>query len=709
MNKKTFVKYLSLGILQFLLCVDCLGQDERIDGLKKLLPTLKDTSLVNCLNELCSSYIELHTDSALLFASQAILEAEKIDYVKGKALAYYNLGFNARLVGTYPAMEAYGAKAVALLEASNQHQDGLLLLGKSYELLGFSKWAQGKFDQGLSCYKQAEKLALKTGNEGALGYLYAAMGTLETQRGQYRNSLEYCIKGLPLWRKPSSDPRGFIAIAHLYSTTGDYKTAMDYSREAHKVLKRGGGVLRMYTYIGETYYLAKQYDSAAYCYQILRNHNKKLVSVSGMTEEFKQNSWPNSRMAEIYMTREQYDTALLYLNNALIYFESVNDRNQMMWTLLRLMKAHEAEGHYPAALNNAQKLLRIASETGARQYVRDAHAMLYKLFDLQQKNDSAYHHLRLYTTLKETIDADQAEQKLAFFRSEIETEKARAGIDRLTKEKQLQELQNYALIVFIVFLVGMGLIIFRNILLKRKSERDQRELAENELKMQTFENARTKAEFQQQATELEMQALRAQMNPHFIFNSLNSINRFILQNNSEQASEYLIKFSKLVRLILQNAQDSLISLESELESLGLYLELEALRLENKFDYKITLSKDLDLFALKVPPLIVQPYAENAIWHGLTHKEEKGHLEINVSEENGYLFFKITDDGIGRNKAAMLSNAYGIRKKSMGSKITADRIAMMHGNGLGVTINDLVSPEGNALGTEVIVKISVNYD
>ena len=173
----------------------------------------------------------------------------------------------------------------------------------------------------------------------------------------------------------------------------------------------------------------------------------------------------------------------------------------------------------------------------------------------------------------------------------------------------------------------MGLIIFRNILLKRKSERHQRELAENELKMQTFENARTKAEFQQQATELEMQALRAQMNPHFIFNSLNSINRFILQNNSEQASEYLIKFSKLVRLILQNAQDSLISLESELESLGLYLELEALRLENRFDYKITLAKDLDLFALKVPPLIVQPYAENAIWHGLTHKEEKGHLEI----------------------------------------------------------------------------------
>jgi tetratricopeptide (TPR) repeat protein len=697
-----------LVALQFLLGVGCFGQSEKIDGLKKLLPTLRDTSLVNCLNALSSSYIEIHTDSALLFSSKALSEAERINYVKGKASAYYNLAFNERLVGTYPAMEEYATKAVNFLEGSKGDIDELLF-AKSYELLGFSKWAQGKFDQALSCYKNAEKIAIKIGNESMLGLLYAAMGALETQRGQYRNSLEYCMKGLPLWRKPSSDPRGFIAISLLYSTTGDYKTALDYCREAHNIVKARGGVIRMYTYIGEAFYLMNQYDSAIYCYQLLRNHNKKLVSVSGMTEEFRQNSWPNSRMAEIYLARGQYDTALFYLNNALIYFQSVTDRNQVMWTLLRLAKAYEAKENYSLALINAQKLLTTASETGARQYIRDAHQMLYKLFDAQRKNDSAYHHLRQYTALKETIDADQAEQKLSFFRSEIETEKAKAGIDRLQKEKQLQELQKYILIVCIVFLLGMGSIVFRNILLKRRSERHQRELAEQELKMQTFENARTKAEFQQQATELEMQALRAQMNPHFIFNSLNSINRFILQNNSERASEYLVKFSKLVRLILQNAQVSLISLESELESLQLYLELEALSLENRFEYKITLPADLDLFALKVPPLIIQPYAENAIWHGLTHKEEKGHLEIKVTEENGYLFFRITDDGIGRNKAALVSNAYGIRKKSLGSKITADRISMMHGNGLGVTINDLVSAEGNALGTEVIVKISANYD
>src|SRR6478735_11660647 len=143
----------------------------------------------------------------------------------------------------------------------------------------------------------------------------------------------------------------------------------------------------------------------------------------------------------------------------------------------------------------------------------------------------------------------------------------------------------------------------------------------------------------QKSSELEMQALRAQMNPHFIFNSLNSINRFILQNNREQASEFLTKFSKLVRMILQNSQASSITLDSELESLGLYLDLEAVRFDHKFEYKISYPKDLDIEVLKVPPLIIQPYTENAIWHGLMHSEEKGQLDIDVSEDDDYLYIK----------------------------------------------------------------------
>jgi LytS/YehU family sensor histidine kinase len=107
-------------------------------------------------------------------------------------------------------------------------------------------------------------------------------------------------------------------------------------------------------------------------------------------------------------------------------------------------------------------------------------------------------------------------------------------------------------------------------------------------------------------------------------------------------------------MILQNSQASLISLESELESLNLYLDLEAVRFEHRFDYKISYPKDLDIEVLRVPPLVIQPFTENAIWHGLMHKEDKGQLDIDVSEENDYLYIKITDNGIGRKKAAELA-------------------------------------------------------
>ena len=229
------------------------------------------------------------------------------------------------------------------------------------------------------------------------------------------------------------------------------------------------------------------------------------------------------------------------------------------------------------------------------------------------------------------------------------------------------------------------------------------------LRLERSEKEKQLANLNRKTTELEMQALRAQMNPHFIFNSLNSINRFILQNNKVQASEYLTKFSKLIRLILQNSQVPLISLESELESLHLYLELESLRFDHHFDFSVKVDEDIDTSTIKIPPLIIQPYAENAIWHGLMHKEEKGHLAIELFESDGFLCCRISDDGIGRKKASELKSKSASTHKSMGLRITSDRIAMMQQKknlDTTITIQDLVLADGSAGGTEVLLKIPV---
>jgi LytS/YehU family sensor histidine kinase len=216
---------------------------------------------------------------------------------------------------------------------------------------------------------------------------------------------------------------------------------------------------------------------------------------------------------------------------------------------------------------------------------------------------------------------------------------------------------------------------------------------------------------QHKASELEMQALRAQMNPHFIFNSLNSINMFILENNKLLASEYLSKFSRLVRLILNNSQESFIPLERELEALGLYLELESLRFEQKFKYKITIEGNVDTTKLKVPPLIIQPYAENAIWHGLMPKKDTGHLDIGLYQQGEILFCKIADDGIGIKKSAESKSKLSSTRKSVGMRITADRMAILRDGQHNdyISVIDVVLPDGSVGGTEVLLKIPVRYD
>jgi ligand-binding sensor domain-containing protein len=213
------------------------------------------------------------------------------------------------------------------------------------------------------------------------------------------------------------------------------------------------------------------------------------------------------------------------------------------------------------------------------------------------------------------------------------------------------------------------------------------------------------AALKQQVTETEMQALRLQMNPHFLFNSLNSINSFIVENKTVLASDYLTKFSRLMRLILENSRKETISLEKELETIRLYLLMESLRFNNKFEYKINVEDDSALGNLQVPPLIIQPFAENAIWHGLLHKPEVGLLEIYIKTIQNQLQITVTDNGIGRQQAALLKSKISNSQKSYGLEITNQRLAALNANNI-IHINDLVNEQNQPIGTQVIILIAL---
>lgn len=220
---------------------------------------------------------------------------------------------------------------------------------------------------------------------------------------------------------------------------------------------------------------------------------------------------------------------------------------------------------------------------------------------------------------------------------------------------------------------------------------------------------RLKAEFNQQIADTRMEALRAQMNPHFIFNSLNSINRYIIRNDVKTSSLYLTRFARLIRLVLDHSKHRLISLSGELEALKIYLDLEAFRFEKKFEYEIQTAGDVNPEEILVPPLIIQPYVENAIWHGLLHKEGDGKLSIRIARHGDILRVEVEDNGIGREKAREFKSRNAPTRESVGLKLTEERLQLSAGENstpLSPEIIDLYDENGQACGTRVIIPIPV---
>jgi LytS/YehU family sensor histidine kinase len=193
-----------------------------------------------------------------------------------------------------------------------------------------------------------------------------------------------------------------------------------------------------------------------------------------------------------------------------------------------------------------------------------------------------------------------------------------------------------------------------------------------------FYRQKREATLRQQRTELEIRALRAQMNPHFIFNSLNSIYLFIQQNQSKQAAEYLLDFSKLIRRVLENSIDDVVTLSEDLETLQWYVKLEQLRTDNRFSYQVKIDPQINPDEIVVPPLILQPFVENSIWHGMAGiNDQSGKIELRVYSESGMLKMELSDNGSGEHFSEKEdSGIFDTKKKSLGTSIVHDRLEII---------------------------------
>jgi|GEM_PF-1671157 PAS domain S-box-containing protein len=219
-----------------------------------------------------------------------------------------------------------------------------------------------------------------------------------------------------------------------------------------------------------------------------------------------------------------------------------------------------------------------------------------------------------------------------------------------------------------------------------------------------------KQSFATQMAKIEMKALRAQMNPHFIFNCLNAIQDCIVSGENETAYKYLSKFARLLRFILENSDKQRISLEEEITALELYLALESLRFDKKFEYVIDVSSAIEQEEIKVPPMLIQPYVENAIWHGLLHKDGDRKLNLTITQTENILHCVVEDNGIGRKRAQELRSDKNSPYESKGMKVTQDRINLLNTSSddksASVNVIDVYDTHNNSLGTRVEISIPI---
>jgi ligand-binding sensor domain-containing protein len=228
------------------------------------------------------------------------------------------------------------------------------------------------------------------------------------------------------------------------------------------------------------------------------------------------------------------------------------------------------------------------------------------------------------------------------------------------------------------------------------------------------QKAKQEAAIKLKINEAEQKALRAQMNPHFIFNALNSIQRYVIAKDTFAAYNYLEKFSKLIRAILENSQYKKISLDEELQTIDLYIQIESLRFDNKFSYSIAIAPNVNR-DFKIPTMLIQPFIENAIWHGLLPKKDKTDLKLDIEiySQASFLIIEIEDNGIGRKRSEEIKENNRLKKNSLGMKITQERIDSLNNGlnetGINLEIIDLLDNQANPKGTKVCISINTQQE
>ncbi|MBL4657063.1 MAG: histidine kinase, partial [Flavobacteriales bacterium] len=468
---------------------------------------------------------------------------------------------------------------------------------------------------------------------------------------------------------------------------------IDYYKESASVFAQLGRfrvLAASYLNIGSNFNSLGNNDSAKVYYKKSLPLYTDFDNKEGIADVF-------HNMGNIFVNEDSLEMAEKNFLKAFKIRSEIGDRDGLVTSLSEIGSLHYLKKDYSLALEYVEKSIKLASEINNKKEIQRAYKKMSEIYNKLNRHEEAYRYYQLYSHLKDSIFDLENIQQIVELQTKYETEKKEQENESLLNRTQVQELELsrrnsliYGLTGVAILLLVIGFLVIKQNKLRAKQRA---------------------VELEQNAMKLEQQLLRSQMNPHFIFNSLNAIQSFLYDHDPEEAGNYLSKFALLVRLILENSRKEFIPLEREIKFLEHYLELQKLRFENAFDFGIVISSDIDTKTTAIPPMLAQPFIENSLEHGFQKLRAKGQIKVTFELKDKELIFSIEDNGIGRAAAAKLGVGTDQKHESLATKITEERLSILtkrHGQTIKMIVSDLKSDDDTPSGTKVTFHIPFRY-
>ena len=676
-----FIRRILMCILIiFVACISkSFAQQEVTDSLLNVLThhPREDTTKLDLLNDIVFSYYSYDPDKGLEMADKAITLAKKLKDTLRLAGSYANKGTN------YWAKSEDSAATKMYMRALQLHkqlhdQRGMAIV---YNGLGLIYFGQSNYPKAIAAHEKSLAILKRLKDSVRIAISYNNIGIDYQYLSDYPKALTYYFDALHIYEFMHNQPQRADVVDNIgivYSDLKDYSKSLEYHFKALSLYRRIGnqrGLSNCLSNIGIVYDRTDSTDKA-------ENYFQKALQISKSMGDKRHVASNYENLAELYYHINDYSKALDYLGMSLVMYNQLNDQNSIVICLnmfsniyreapanILLKHGIHPSNRYTKALTLLTTAKKLAQQTGSLERQSETWENLSKVYENQSNFRKALQAYKQYTVLKDSIYNNQKEKEIT--RNEIQFKyQQKEDKIRATQEKEQalataairqQRIIRNAVIGGSVLLMLAALVIF--IFYKRRRD---------------AEDQKKDAEFKASVADTELKALRLQMNPHFIFNSLNSISDYMAKNDVQKADYYLVRFARVMRQILENSEKKEISLENDLKALELYMQLESMRLNNKFTYQIIVDNDIDRENTLVPPLILQPFVENSIWHGIAPKDGIGKIKIYIKKDGDMINCIVEDNGLGRKKiTTVAAGQTNSAKKSMGLKITETRIDIIN--------------------------------